>query len=56
LTIAIVVDNVGNTTEIITPGTKLFQICAPDLTPISFHVVDQLDETERGSGGFGSTH
>ena len=35
---------------------KLFQLCSPDLTPITFELVDSLDETERGSGGFGSTN
>lgn len=41
---------------IIDKGTRLFQICTPTLEPV-FHVrvVDHLDDTERGSGGFGST-
>lgn len=34
---------------------KLFQICSPDLTPISFQLVDNLNKTERGCNGFGST-
>jgi dUTP pyrophosphatase len=39
-------------------GDKLFQICAPDLRPI--HVIllereDELTNTTRGIGGFGST-
>jgi len=36
-------------------GTKLFQICAPDLSPFNVVVVDYLPESSRGSGGFGST-
>jgi dUTP pyrophosphatase len=36
-------------------STRLVQICAPDLSPIQIKIVDSLDETERGSGGFGST-
>ena len=36
-------------------GTRLFQICAPDLKPFLVEIVDQLSNTERGAGGFGST-
>lgn len=54
------VDNISDSEYVInsteqTP-VKLFQLCAPDLTPISFQLVDALDETERGSNGFGSTN
>jgi dUTP pyrophosphatase len=34
---------------------RLVQICAPDLSPFKVELVDSLDETERGNGGFGST-
>jgi dUTP pyrophosphatase len=34
---------------------RLVQICAADLTPFKVELVDSLDETERGEGGFGST-
>lgn len=36
-------------------GTKLFQLCAPDLSPFNVEVVDELPESSRGSDGFGST-
>ena len=37
-------------------GQRLFQICAPNLNPIDNIVVtDHLEQTIRGSGGFGST-
>lgn len=36
--------------------TSLLQICAPDLAPFEIRVVDELDETERGDKGFGSTN
>ena len=38
-------------------GTKLFQICSPDLSPIEVKVVvdDELSKTIRGSAGFGSS-
>ena len=39
----------------ITIGMKLFQICAPDLSPFNVVVVDELPESSRGADGFGST-
>lgn len=36
-------------------GTRLFQICHPSLKPFSYDVVDELSDSQRGSGGFGST-
>jgi dUTP pyrophosphatase len=36
-------------------GDKLFQICSPTLGRIKLSVVDELPESDRGSGGFGST-
>ena len=36
-------------------GTRLFQICAPDLSPLSVKIVDSLPQSTRGEGGFGST-
>ena len=35
--------------------TRLVQICSPTLSPIIVEMVDTLDDTERGDGGFGST-
>ena len=34
---------------------RLVQICAPSLMPLVVEMVDELDASERGSGGFGST-
>ena len=34
---------------------KLFQICAPDLSPFDVKIVEILPESSRGEGGFGST-
>lgn len=36
-------------------GTKLFQLCAPDLSHFNVQIVDTLPESSRGSSGFGST-
>ena len=49
------VDNIGDHEEIVAVGSKLFQICAHDLSPFTFSLADELDMTERGMGGFGST-
>lgn len=45
----------GNNNYLIDKGTRLFQICAPDLSPLKVVVVYELSETSRGEGGFGST-
>lgn len=36
-------------------GTRLLQVALPSLMPFRVGWVSSLDETERGSGGFGST-
>ena len=36
-------------------GQRLFQLCAPDLKPMTIKVMNYLSRTTRGSGGFGST-
>ena len=50
------VDNVYESVWPIDSGVRLFQICTPDLSPVSrVELVDELDDTSRGDGGFGST-
>jgi len=41
-------------TEVLKHG-KYFQIIAPDLKPIRVNIVQELTNTARGDGGFGST-
>ena len=53
--IMVPVDNRSNEDYIIKPKQRLFQLVHPSLKPISIEIVEELDETERGSGGFGST-
>ena len=50
------VDNIKNEEYIIEAGSRLFQICSSDLSPISIEIVNSLPETSRGVGGFGSTN
>jgi dUTP pyrophosphatase len=42
-------------TEHIKKNSKLFQIVGPNFQPFKVKIVSELDETERGTGGFGST-
>lgn len=50
-----VVDNVKSEPYTVEPGQRLFQLVAMDGSPIHFKLVDELSETTRGDGGFGST-
>lgn len=47
--------NTGTTDVTIPAGTRLLQVALPSLFPFRVEWVSSLDETERGSGGFGST-
>lgn len=49
------VDNICDEEYIIEPGQRLFQLVAMDGSPINFTLVDNLSDTSRGGGGFGST-
>ncbi len=40
----------------ISRGMRLVQICMSNLKPFDVEFVDELDETIRGNGGFGSTN
>ena len=48
-------DNVTDGRAVLTPYTRLLQICMPNLVPFQIEIVDELDNTSRGAGGFGST-
>ena len=49
------VDNIGDCDYFLGKGTRSFQLCSPDLKPMDVVLVNQLSESSRGSGGFGST-
>lgn len=40
---------------IIKKNSRLFQICGPNLEKLNYKVVNELSNTSRGIGGFGST-
>ncbi len=48
-------DNIKDKSYTIKRGQRLAQICGPHLESIEFELVAHLSETDRGSGGFGST-
>ena len=48
-------DNIRSFDYTIEEGKRLFQLVASDSSPISYKIVDELSQTTRGDGGFGST-
>ena len=48
-------DNIKDFSFKVEKGQRLFQLVAVDSSSISYKVVDELSETTRGQGGFGST-
>lgn len=53
--IKIVIHNDSEEIQKITPGERVAQLVLQKYIPMSFQEVDELDETARGEGGFGST-
>ena len=49
------VDNIYDKDCHIKRGERYFQLVAVDSSPIEFELVDNLSESSRGEGGFGST-
>ncbi len=49
------VDNIKTENYTVEPGQRLFQLVAMDGSPIHVEIVEDLTETSRGKGGFGST-
>jgi len=48
-------DNIKDFEYTAEKGQRLFQLVAADCSSISYTIADELSETSRGSGGFGST-
>jgi dUTP pyrophosphatase len=53
--IYISIHNDSDVMQIINPGDRIAQIMFTQYSTDSWEVVDELDETQRGEGGFGST-
>ena len=50
-----VCDNIKDFEFKLEAGTRLFQIVSSDSSPIYFELKEDLSQTSRGKGGFGST-
>lgn len=53
--IGVIVLNAGDRTRLIGRGQRIAQLAIRPVPAVRLQEVDSLDETERGSGGFGST-
>ena len=49
------VDNIKDIPYTVEPGQRLFQLVSMDGAPITFEIVSELSQTDRGDCGFGST-
>ena len=47
--------NDSETVQIVEPGDRIAQLIILPYVPVVFNEVEELNETERGAGGFGST-
>ena len=50
-----VCDNIKSEAYTVKKGQRLFQLVATDSSPIQYELVEELEMTARGTGGFGST-
>lgn len=53
--VIVAVHNDSNEVKQVNPGERIAQIVFMPYRAVHFDVVDELDNTERGEGGFGST-
>ena len=51
----VIMGNLGQNDEIIKHGDRVAQLLVAPVVQAKFEVVDELTETKRGAGGFGST-
>ena len=53
--IKVILVNLSNEPFIINPGERIAQMVVARYEKVEWDIVDELDTTERGTGGFGST-
>lgn len=53
--IKVMLHNTGDDPFIISPGDRIAQMVIAPVIQADFEIVDVINETERGAGGFGST-
>ena len=51
----IALHNDGETAQTVRNGDRIAQLVVMPFAPVEFEQTEELDETERGAGGFGST-
>ena len=53
--VIVALHNDSETVQVVEPAERIAQLVVMPFLPVEFEVVEELDETERGEGGFGST-
>lgn len=53
--IGVILQNNGNSSFHVQPGDRIAQAIIAELPKVTFVITEELSETERGEGGFGST-
>lgn len=53
--VAIVLINLGQEPYVVEPSSRIAQLVIAPVTQASLELVEELDDTERGAGGYGST-
>lgn len=53
--IGVILVNISNEDFVVQPGERIAQMVINKFEQAKFEVVEELDETERGEGGFGHT-
>lgn len=53
--LGVVLINLGQEVFVVEHGARIAQVVVAPVVQASFELVDALDDTERGAGGFGST-
>ena len=53
--IKVIINNVGKGERIIKPGDRIAQLVFAKVEKCEWNLVEELEETERGESGFGST-
>lgn len=53
--VGVILHNLGRGSFFVAVGDRIAQLVICPVVRANIHVVDELDETERGEGGFGST-
>ena len=53
--VGVILVNISNEDFVVQPGERIAQMVINKFEQAEFEVVEELDETERGEGGFGHT-